>query len=115
MQMQRETFAYSQEKEPGTAPLTACSAAGVNISVLATVINSNKIWDVSQHEVITIALTKSINAICHCQGGKRDEKKCSWGLEADRTTDLSQMCIFKTTGEHDLNIWKRFCAIMWPL
>lgn len=70
--------------------------------VPATMINSNEIWDFSQHKAITIALTKPINPICQCQERNVMSKKCWWGQEADRTTDLSQMCIFETTGERSL-------------
>lgn len=31
---------------------------------------------------------------------KKKEKTWSWGHRADRATDLSQMCISETTGEH---------------
>lgn len=74
-------------------------------------INSAEIWDFSQQDAITIALTESISLICQCQERnvilfrekkkkKKKEKTWSWGHRADGATDLSQMCISETTGEH---------------
>ena len=74
-------------------------------------INSAEIWDFSQQDAITIALTESIIPICQCQERnasffcytkKKIEKKRTWfgGQRADRATDLSQMCISETTGAH---------------
>lgn len=97
---------------------TACSAPGVNIYVLATVINSKEIWDFSQHEAITIAPTESINtylSVLRKEMWEKEEKKRTRGREADGGIDLSQMCIFEARGKYDFNIWEKFCAIMWPL
>lgn len=69
-------------------------------------INSAEIWDFSQQDAITIALTESISPICQCQERnvilfreKKEKKTRSWGQRADRATDLSQMCISEMTGE----------------
>lgn len=79
-------------------------------------INRNEIWECSQHENDHKSSDKVNQYDVSVPGREKcEEKKRSWGQEADRATDLSQMCIFETTGEHDFNIWEEFCAIMWPL
>lgn len=78
---------FTGKKERGTVQ-SACSAAGVNICVLATVINSNEMWGFSKHRAITISLTKSINTVCRCQEKNMKRKKVFMGPGVWFITDV---------------------------